>query len=84
MSKTDYYCQCRLVKANLSQLTHLPEKYAVLGNFVKLKQDDDTWDGGWEVVSVGKPISAEIAEAKARAYCDIWKPSTILTNRGNK
>jgi len=84
MSKTKFYHQCSLRNGNTTTLTHLPEEYAQVGRKIKLKQDDGTWEGGWEVRSVGEPIAAEYAEAKERAYQDIWKPSTALTDRGNK
>ena len=84
MSKTRNYHQCSLRKENVHTITHLPEEYAKLGNKLKLKVEEGNWEGGWVVMSVGEPIEASIAEAKARAWCDIWKPSTNLTERGKK
>lgn len=84
MSKTRFYHQCSLSKGNTHTITHLPEKWAVVGARVQLKEQDGSWDRGWTVLSVGQPIAAEYAEAKAHAYMDIWKPSTALTTRGKK
>jgi hypothetical protein len=84
MSQNRYYHQCSLSKGTTRTLTHLPEKFAVQGNRIALKNDDGTWDRGWKVTHVGEPILAEFAEAKAHAYTDIWKPSTALTDRGKK
>jgi hypothetical protein len=53
MKKLTYYNQCKLVKENTHQVTWLPEKYAVVGESVKLKQKDGSWSDGWLVVSAG-------------------------------
>lgn len=84
MSKTRFYHACSLSKGNTHTYTHLPEEYAQVGNRIALKEDDGSWDRGWTVKSVGHPIAAEYAEARERAWKDIWKPSTKLTERGKK
>jgi hypothetical protein len=84
MSKTNFYHQCSLQNGNVHTLTHLPEEFAQVGRKIRLKDEDGNWERGWEVRSVGEPIAAEYAEAKAHAYQDIWKPSTALTTRGKK
>ena len=46
------YRQCKLEKGGCVQtISYLPEKYAVLGDVVKLK-DNLGWDDGWVVISV--------------------------------
>jgi len=78
-----FYRQCTLVNGNLRTVSHLPEKFAFVGSKVKLK-DNDVWRGGWEVVGIGELVPANIAEHRAHAYQDIWKPSTAISTRGNK
>ena len=51
MSKT-LYRQCKLVReGNYHQTTWLPERYAIIGETLKLKTNDG-WEDGWRVVSV--------------------------------
>jgi hypothetical protein len=51
-----YYKQCVLERVNspisFSMTTSwLPEEFATIGQFVKLKQEDGTWSDGWKVIS---------------------------------
>jgi hypothetical protein len=45
--------QCELEKApaetGVTQVCWIPEKYAVMGRFVKLK-DQGKWEDGWKVI----------------------------------
>lgn len=58
------YKQCKLEKkvgvSTHTQVSFIPKEFAVLGRVIKLKQDDDTWDDGWKVVSVGSEESDAI------------------------
>ena len=54
---TLFYKQCRLVKRTSSTTrievtSWIPEKYAQLHGYVKLKQDDGSFVDGWEVMSI--------------------------------
>lgn len=55
MSKKTFYRQCRLVKeGRLFQVSWLPEKFAVVGKILKLRNEDNNeWDNGWLVTSAG-------------------------------
>jgi hypothetical protein len=58
MKKIEYK-QCGLKNGDRYLNTWLPEKFAVKGKFVKLKQADGSWWDGWEVNTVSdvsKPI----------------------------
>jgi len=56
MSKT-YFRQCTLQKplsdATTTRVAWIPEKFAVQGKYVKLKEQD-RWEDGWQVISVGR------------------------------
>lgn len=56
------YTQCRLKKktsdGTLEQMSFIPDKFAVMGKVLKLKEGQ-IWDDGWVVESVGKTISEE-------------------------
>ena len=57
----------------------IPSTYAVVGKFIKIKQDDDTWEDGWEVIEACKDTVRTAKEAdkasqlykKTRAASDI-------------
>ena len=67
------YRQCHLVqpraRAELHYTTWLPETYARVGEFVRLRQADGSWGDNWRVESVGPWTLPEEHMRKAeRAY----------------
>jgi hypothetical protein len=56
MASKNYYRQCSLskptVRGQKTQVSWLPERFAVIGKVLKLK-DGENWDNGWEVTGVG-------------------------------
>lgn len=52
------YRQCRLERKTSSGTTHttqwLPERFAVVGKYLKLKQSDGSFEDGWQVVFAGE------------------------------
>jgi hypothetical protein len=80
VSKERYYCQCSMSRGNVHTIAYLPEKYAVLDKVLKIKQADESWEDGWVVKSVGERKPHEYLENMD----NIWKCSTILTERGRK
>jgi hypothetical protein len=52
------YRQCRLEKktksGKLCQTSYIPEKYAFVGNILKLREEDGNWVNGWKVISAGE------------------------------
>jgi len=81
MSKTAYYCQCLLERGHfsgtMSTVSYLPEEFAIQGNVVKLKNDDDIWTDGWIVQKVGDKIDASYVEERERDYKRTRKTSDI-------
>lgn len=51
------YTQVKLKKENsgitIETTTFVPQKYARLGKVLSLKNEQKTWEGGWEVVALG-------------------------------
>ena len=47
-----YHVQCMLSKNEMYQTSWIPEKFAVPGKWIKLK-DGDKWDDGWQVMDCG-------------------------------
>lgn len=88
MSKINYYSQCILEKKTpngvVNTICYIDSKYAVIGKIVGMQRKDDSWDEGWKVLTAGPKTEAKLVEDKAHNYENIWKPSTALTNRGNK
>lgn len=63
MSKTligntdkDIYVQCLLEHINVMQTCYIPEKFAKLGEILKIKTNG-VWKDGWEVTEVGTSIA---------------------------
>jgi hypothetical protein len=79
-----FYKQCRLQKGNTHQVVWIPQEFAKAGKIVGIKKGDE-WDEGWEVTNPGTdPVEAKLIENQSHNSNNIWKPSTLLTNRGNK
>ena len=72
VAKNVFYRQCELErndgKKRECQVSWIPEQYAVVGKYLKLK-DDGSWTDGWRVISVGEiRCSAEEVSARSRDY----------------
>lgn len=50
-----YYTQCLLKRNALRQVSWIPEKFAVVGNGLRLKESG-IWVDGWEVMQVWQTI----------------------------
>lgn len=51
-------------------MTWVPEKFAVMGKVLKLRDDDDVWDNGWVVINCG---GNRLAEELVPDYYDLIK-----------
>jgi len=51
------YKQCILVRktdgGEIRETSYIPERFAVVGNCIRIKNEDDTWTDGWVVKHVG-------------------------------
>jgi hypothetical protein len=58
MTRPIRYKQCRLERregtARIERMSWLPEKYAVAGSVVRLR-DNGTWTDGWKILSSSGP-----------------------------
>ena len=55
--KHEYYCWCEM-KKNVPggvkvDMAWIPEKFAQIDKYIKIKQNDGTWEDGWKVTYVG-------------------------------
>jgi len=52
--KRTMYTQCLIVKQDgdrqISQTVWIPTKFAKAGNVIKIKDDSDEWEDGWNVL----------------------------------
>ena len=64
-----FYVQCELQKGNKLLVTWIPEKFAKLKNIVRVKDENDQWEDGWEV----KQTYGKITEQQAFAQRDLYK-----------
>jgi len=46
----------------------IPEKFAKVGKYLKLKNEDDTWTDGWKVLEVGDRKDAKAVEVAQQAH----------------
>ena len=79
MKKETNYKQCHLQKGETHHMAWIPEKFAIIGKFIKIKKDDDTWDDGWEVKGNGGDTvkSAKEADELSQVYKKTRKCSDI-------
>ena len=64
--------QCVLRKGDKHQISWIPEKYAKLGKFLKLKEDD-----GWEVIGVGSIMDSKKVQERTADHKNQRKVSDI-------
>lgn len=67
MKKETNYIQCALERNEWHHMAWIPEKFAIIGKFVKIKNEDETWQDGWKVVGVSDKIVKTAAEANAQS-----------------
>ena len=67
-----YHCQCKLKKGDTYQVSWIPEKYAKVGKYLKLKDDD-----GWEVIEVGTKKNSKEVQKRSVDYRHQRKASDI-------
>lgn len=64
------YRQCRLSRkqgeSTVQQTSWIPSKFAIQGEFVKLKDGDGNWTDGWHVDSVSSESVSEEFVTQAR------------------
>lgn len=70
----DFSRQCALERKNpdgtmiVHQVTYLPEKFAIVGKPLRLKEDDGTWTDGWVVKEVYQRKETAEVNIRSRDY----------------
>jgi hypothetical protein len=76
--KDSNYVQCSLKKQNTHHMAWIPEQFANIGKFIKIKKDDDTWEDGWEVMGKSDGVkTASDANDLSQLYKKTRKASDI-------
>jgi hypothetical protein len=72
------YVQCALQHGIRHHMAWIPEKFAILGKFIKIKLEDGVFEDGWKVagVSEGSRSSTEANEG-SQLYKKTRKASDI-------
>lgn len=52
MAQQQFYRQCTLERGTQGDVAWIPEQYAVLDKYLRIKKDGDD-ENGWKVVTVG-------------------------------
>lgn len=74
MAKEQNHVQAILEKKTPKGVTvqhsWIPEKHAIVGHFVKLKNEDGTWDDGWEVTGTAmqNPMPSKWVQERSMDY----------------
>lgn len=78
MKKEINYIQCALERNGSHHMAWIPEKFAILEKYVKIKQDDNSWQDGWQVkgISDTKKTATEANDA-SQLYKKTRKASDI-------
>lgn len=72
------YVQCSLQKGNTHHMAWIPEQFAVVNKFIKIKNENDTWDDGWQVTYASEnKLGAEAANQASQMYKKTRKASDI-------
>jgi len=77
VSKPTFHVQCQLARGTTDTTTWLPQKYAVVGDFVKLRDDDGVWQDGWEVMVTGTVLPTDVVMERERDHLHQREASDI-------
>ena len=67
MARQVLYVQCILRNGKSLQTSWIPEKYAIVGQYLKLF-DNDVWQNGWQVISNGVKVSKSSVDILSSDY----------------
>lgn len=73
---TYHYVQCWLQRGTSRQMAWIPEKYAVVGRFLRLTEDGVS-ENGWEVVGAGARQPVEYVRERSQDYKNTRRASDI-------
>lgn len=73
----DMYRQCHLIRGNEHQTSWIPSEIANVNQTVKLKEDDGTWDEGWQVTAVFNELPYEVVRERGQDYKKTRKASDV-------
>jgi hypothetical protein len=62
-----YHVQCVLNKKNIYQISWIHEKYAVMGKWIKLKENG-VWEDRWQVMDCGARELTEKIKKRENDY----------------
>ena len=71
-----YFFQCWLRRGNARQMAWMPQKFAVTGGYVRLK-NDGVWENGWQIVGVGGRLTEEHLLERNQDYKQTRKASDV-------
>ena len=63
MKKETNYIQCALERNGSHHMAWIPEKFAILEKYIKIKQDDESWQDGWQVKGISDGVKKTATEA---------------------
>lgn len=83
--RTNNYRQCKLrrnIPGGTQETTsYIPEKFAIVGDVLKLRNIQGKWTDGWIVESAGPLEAASLVEANARNHLKQRKASDVIFSK---
>lgn len=68
--KEALYVQCSLQRGNTHHMAWIPKQFAVVGNYIKIKKDND-WEDGWKVTGDGGGLTKSAEETNNMARINL-------------
>lgn len=62
-----YHKQCKLIKGNITTVSWIPEEFAHIDKYIKLK-DNDEWVDGWKVEFVGTRLPTKYVIDRSQEF----------------
>lgn len=63
------YVQCELRKGNVIDVSWIEEKFAILQNKIRRKNEEDVWEDGWIVTAT----FGKVSETHVKKMRDLYK-----------
>ena len=63
------YVQCELRRGNVIDVSWIEEKFAILQNKIRRKNEEDVWEDGWIVTA----IFGKVSETHIKKMKDLYK-----------
>lgn len=71
------HIQTTMINGNKKLISWIPSKYAIIGNYLQLLDNDKSWNNGWKVISIGHILPTKTVMRNSQDYKRTRKASDI-------